>query len=112
TSGSGTTRVLSGASLNINGNTTRNLTAYTVELAGTGTWSGTQSVQSGSLGILRVLSGATLDIQGDPSFNFNLGGTASRFEVQGTVTRTVSAGVATVNAEFDNDGQALVSSGT
>jgi hypothetical protein len=108
----GTTRVATSGTLAISGAATRNLTNYTLELAGTGTWTGTQSLQSGSLGVLRVLSGATLDIQGDPNFVYNLGGTASRFEVQGTLTRTVSAGIASVSAEFDNDAQTTVSSGT
>jgi len=109
--GSGTARVQSGATLAIIGTAARTLNNHTLELAGTGVWSGTGAINSGSAGTLRVLSGATLDITGDPSLQFNQGGAASRFEVQGAVNRTTSAGGVFVSAEYDNDGQTTVSSG-
>ncbi len=107
----GTVSVAPSGTLAMGGATTITLNNYTLELGGTGTWTGTHQVNSGNNGTLRVLAGGTLDIQGDPNFLNNLGG-ATFFQNLGTVLRTTSAGVATVDAQYDSDGQTTVTSGT
>ena len=111
TGSGGTTRVAAGGSLAMGGATTLTFTNYVLELGGTGTWSGTASMNSGSGATLRVLAGGTLDLQADVSFHFNQGGIQSRFHNQGTVNRTTGTGTFTVSSLFDNDGAVSVQSG-
>ena len=92
----GITRVESGATLDIQAPAARTLSDHTLEVAGTGLWSGSTSLSSGSGGTIRVLPTGSLDIQGDPQWFYNQGGAQSMFEVQGSLTRTVSSGTAIV----------------
>jgi hypothetical protein len=108
----GTTRVLSSGSLHISPATTVNLEGYTLELAGTGTWTGTASMNSGLGAVLRVLGGATLDIQGDPTVAYNLGGTATALNVLGILTRTTSGNAAVLNVAVNDSGTVSVQSGS
>lgn len=107
----GTALVASGGTLSISGATTRTFTNYTLALGGTGTWTGTQAINTGSGATVRVEAAASLDVQGDPSFQYNQGGAAPLIHVLGTLTRSTSLGIATFNAPFDNDGLTLITSG-
>jgi hypothetical protein len=107
----GTTRVLAGGTLSLAPAANVDLQSYTLELAGTGTWSGTATMNTGGGAVLRVLSGGTLDIQGNPTFTFSLGGASSLVENLGTVNRTTSAGTVTFLAPFNLGGTVSIQSG-
>jgi hypothetical protein len=107
----GTTRVLAGGTLSLAPVANVNLQAYTLELAGTGTWTGTATMNSGGGAVLRVLAGGVLDIQGDPTFAYNLGGASSLLENLGTLDRSTSTGTVTVAAPFNLGGTASIQSG-
>ncbi len=109
--GSGTTRALSGSSATIGGTAARTLNAYTLEIAGTGAWSGANGISSGSGAVLRILPTGVLDISADVSFAYNMGGAVSRIENQGTVNRITSTGSAVFTGPFDNAGPLNVQSG-
>jgi hypothetical protein len=110
----GTVRVLSGGTLAISGTASRGFTNYVLELAGTGTWTGTHQINSGLGAVLRVLGGATLDVQGDPTFVYNQGGAASLLEVlaTGTLARTTSSNPAVMGVAVNKAGALNVQSGT
>jgi len=85
---------------------------YTLEVAGTGTWTGTAQVYGGQA-ILRVASGGTLNIQGDPSLAFNTYWSwAPTLNVLGTLNRTISTGVAVIGGPLNDSGTVSVQSGT
>ena len=110
----GTVRVWSGpgGTLSLAPAGTVNFAQYTLELAGTGTWTGTGQLYGGQA-ILRVTGGATLDIQGDPSLTFNAyWAWAPRLNVVGTLTRSTSTGVATIGGPLNDSGTVSVQSGT
>jgi hypothetical protein len=94
--GGGITRVESGATLDIQGTAARSLIDHTLEIAGSGLWSGSMNLSSGSAGTIRVLPTGSMDIQGNPLWSYDQGGAQSMFDVQGSLTRTVSSGAAIV----------------
>jgi len=110
--GGGTVRVLSGGTLSIAPTATVNFAQYTLEVAGTGTWTGTATVNGGQA-ILRVASGGTLDIQGDPSVSFNTYyAWAPTLNVVGTLNRTTSPNAAVIGGPLNDSGTVSVQSGT
>src|SRR6185503_4315992 len=97
--------VRASGSLAISTNTARNLQNYTLEVnTPSATWTGTQSISTGSGAVMRVTSGSTLLIQGDPTFTFNLGGSPTLFDNVGTITRNTSAGIALFQVTFNHSG--------
>lgn len=110
--GGGTTRVGALGTLDIRGTATRIANGHILEVAGAATWRDAQTIGAGGGATLRILAGGVLDIVGDGSFVFNQGGTQARLENQGTITRSGSAGLATVSLAWDNDGVAEVQTGT
>jgi hypothetical protein len=108
----GTTRVLASGTLSIAPAASVQLQTYTLELAGTGTWTGTQTINTGSVGVLRVLGGGNLAIQGDPTFSYSLGGATSSLNVLGTLSRTTSANPAILSLPVNDSGTVSVQSGT
>ena len=91
-SGGGITRIALGAGLLIDGPLDRELAGHTLEVAGTGVWSGDAALRSGSVGRLRVATGGTLDLQGNATWQYVLGGAQPEFVIDGTVTRSTSTG--------------------
>jgi len=107
--------VLPGATLDISGPATRTLSGQAVlDLAGTGTWSGAHTLQTGNGSVLLVSSGATLDVTGDVYATNNQGTSpsVSRIVNLGTINRTTSAGTASINVPLDNNGTVNVATGT
>jgi hypothetical protein len=110
--GNGTVRVLAGGTLSIAPTSQVKFENYTLEVAGTGTWTGTAQVYGGQA-ILRVASGGTLNIQGDPSLAFNTYWSwAPTLNVLGTLNRTISTGVAVIGGPLNDSGTVSVQSGT
>ncbi|HXY68736.1 MAG TPA: hypothetical protein VEH62_04765, partial [Gemmatimonadales bacterium] len=112
TGAGGGIQVLAGGTLSIAPAATASLQGYTLQVAGTGTWTGTATVQTGGGAVLRVASGGSLAIQGDPTFTFALGGAAPALNVVGTLTRTTSANPAVLNVALNDSGTVSVASGT
>lgn len=108
----GGVRVAVGGTLDISGATARTLNNYTLELAGTGTWRDAHTVNSGSGGTFRVAAGASLEVQGDVALVYNQGGAASQLVNLGTIIRNTSAGGVNVTAQWNNDGDVQLSTGT
>ncbi len=110
----GTIHMNASATTTINPTVSATFTNETVEIAGSGTWTGTGTINSGLGAVLRLQNGATMAITGDPSFVTNQGGTNTQLQVQSgaVLSRTTSANPAIMNVETDNDGQITVSSGT
>jgi len=107
----GTARVLPAATLNLAPASTVGLQDYTLELAGTGTWSTTQTLQTGSGAVLRVDAGANLTISADPTINTALGGAAPLLDNQGTITRGTSVNPVTIAVPFNQAGTLNIQSG-
>ena len=110
--GGGTTRVLAGGALSFVPTAATSISAYTLEVAGNGIWTGAQQLNTGQGAVLRVLSGSTLDIQGDPTVVYNLGGALPTLELQGTLRRSTSANVATFGIQVNDAGLLDVQTGT
>lgn len=107
----GTIQILAGGTLSLAATASVSLQSYTLALAGTGTWTGTATVNTGGGAVLRVLSGGALAIQGDPTLAFTLGGASPLFENLGTINRTTSTGIVTVSAPFSLGGTVSIQSG-
>jgi hypothetical protein len=86
--GGGTTLIAAGGQLQLTGTATRTLSDHTLENGGTGTWSGTFIINSGSGGRIRNLPGGNFAWNSDGSLFHNLGGAQPVFENQGTFSRT------------------------
>lgn len=110
--GGGAVRVGPAGTLLIDGTASRFLSAYTLELAGAGIWTGTHLVNSGNAAVLRVLAGGTLDIQGDATLDYNFGGAQTAIDNQGVITRSTSLGSFTTDAQLLNAGELFVNTGT
>ncbi len=108
----GTTRVLSSGTLSLAPTATVNFQGYTLELDGSGTWTGTQTLSTGSGAVLRVANGATLDIQGTPTANNGLGGAFTAINVLGTLTRSTNPGPAVLGVVLNDSGVVSVTAGT
>ncbi|HVM42401.1 MAG TPA: hypothetical protein VMT77_02790, partial [Gemmatimonadales bacterium] len=108
----GTTRVLSSGTLSLAPTAAVNFQGYTLELDGTGTWTGAQTVSAGSAALLRIVGGATLDIQGTPTINNGLGGALSAIDVLGTLTRSTNPGPAVIGVALNDSGAVSVTAGT
>ncbi|HEY2806266.1 MAG TPA: hypothetical protein VGI92_10465 [Gemmatimonadales bacterium] len=83
--GSGTLRSLSGGTLAITTATARNFASHTLEIGGTGTWTGGFVLSSGQSAVMRVLPTGSLALSASADLSLNLGG-VSTFDNQGTFT--------------------------
>jgi hypothetical protein len=105
--GGGTTTIASGATLTIDGGGTKTLDNYTLNNAGTTSWSGT--------GGLTLTNSATFNNTG--TFNAetdqNIGGSPGTFSNSGTFTKTSPSGTGTtrIDATFNNTGTVTVTTG-
>ena len=109
-SGSGTTSIAPGGTLDLLG-AAKTLDGRTLNNAGTAT-------VSGAAVTLTMANGAAFNNQASGSFEIQNdstianSGTASTFNNQGTVSRTLSSGIATVGVVFNNAGTVNIASGT
>jgi hypothetical protein len=110
--GGGTLKVLAGAAATIAPSANVSLQAYTLELDGPTSWTGTAFINSGSGGTLRIGAGGVLTVSGDPTFSYNLGGAAPLLNNLGTINRTTSANAFVVNVPVSGTGGWNVQSGS
>jgi hypothetical protein len=104
--GSGRTFIPPGAALNIICTSPLFITSYTLEIAGSATWTGT-SVISMNGGVITNGAGATFNIQGPLSLSSN-----SRFDNAGVVRAAAGAGTINVTAAYNNYHDTQIQSGT
>ena len=104
-SGTGTTRIGSGAVLAISGSARRPLTAGRWTTRGTATWSGDQITAGGAAAITNEAS-ATFTLNGSPSFVDSAG--TSTFNNNGTFTKSSDGGESDIGASFLNGGTGTV----
>ncbi|HEV8604728.1 MAG TPA: Ig-like domain-containing protein [Tepidisphaeraceae bacterium] len=107
--GSGLTRVLAGAALNISGNTAKVINGRTITNEGAATWSGTGNVSLQNASIFT--NAGTFTIQNDAAWS-NAGGANSTFNNMGAFTKSAGSGTNTFGVIFDNNGSATVGTGT
>ena len=107
----GTLRVMPTGTISIAPSANVQLEAYTLELDGSGTWTGSAFINSGNGDTLRVASGATLTVQGAPSFSENLGGT-SLLQNDGTIIHNTSASSFVVNVPVSGAGGWQIQTGS
>ena len=107
-----TTKVLASATWTMAPAAAVTFVADTLELSGSGTWTGTQSVGAGSGAILRVMPGGTLTIQGDPTFAYTQGGALPLLDNQGTINRTTSANPVILGVPFNQAGTLNITTGS
>ena len=100
-----------GGTLSIAPTAAVSLQAWTLALAGTGTWSGTATVNTGAGALLRVASGGVLGVTGGVVFNASLGGAAPLFDNGGTVNSAPGAATWTLNVPLSGAGAWNVQSG-
>jgi Domain of unknown function DUF11/PKD-like domain len=106
------------ANLNIGGGATfnllttggRSLSQRFINNAGTTNWNG-GNISGGQGAVFNNQTGASFNIAGTGSWFFNLGGTNTAFNNDGTVTKT-SSGTTTLNPAFHNDGIVDINAGT
>lgn len=105
--GPGTTLVDVGATaaLDVGAKT---LVQRTLAIGGNGTWSA-GDISTGSAAQVHILPTGSLAITGNVGYLYTLGGTISRFVVEGTLQPSASV---TMGAPFDNRGSLVVESGT
>lgn len=96
----------------ISGAAGRTLNGARIEMLGAGLWTDAQSLNSGGGAVIHVGASGTLELQGDGSYLYNQGGAVAAFENLGVVQRSTSAGIATITANWVNDGALEVLSGT
>ena len=103
--GPGDINIAATAALNLSGST-KTLKSRTLNLAGTTTWTGNNSMNTGLGATINNLPGAVFDMQinNGRGIFFNQGGTRTVFNNQGTVKRTVDTGEAFIDAVFNNSG--------
>ncbi|HXY19728.1 MAG TPA: hypothetical protein VEH83_06990, partial [Gemmatimonadales bacterium] len=110
--GGGTVKLNAGATDTIAPAAAVQLAGYTVELAGNGVWSTSQTIAMGSGAVLRVDAGATQTITADPTIAFTLGGAAPLLDDQGTIVRSTSANTVTVAVPLNLAGTVNQQTGT
>ncbi|MBX3175009.1 MAG: hypothetical protein KF709_11390 [Gemmatimonadaceae bacterium] len=99
-------------SFTLSGTAGRIINNIRIEILGAGLWTDTQMVGSGGGAVVHVGATGILDIQGDGSLLYNQGGALSVLENLGTVLRSTSPGIATVTANWVNNGSADIETGT
>lgn len=106
----GTTQVLAGGTLAVSPTANVTLQNHTLEVDGTGTWTGTASITAGNSGTLRVGAGGILNVTGAPTIT--LGAGAALLDNLGTINRTTSTAAFAVNVPIGSGGAWNVQSGT
>ncbi len=113
--GGGTLRIPSSTALNLSGAADKFLQGWTINNAGTTTWSGS-GVIWGSVGsVFNNMAGATFDVQNDVPFNYQCGPCGvPTFNNIGTFKKSAGAGTTTINGGviFSNTGTVNVQVGT
>jgi hypothetical protein len=104
----GTLTIPAGATFNVRGNTDKNNQDRTINLSGTGNWTGNGNFNSGGGAVFNVLAGGVFNIQNDAQFG---GGTWSNF---GTINKITGVGTMSISVfnNFTNNGTISVQSGT
>ena len=97
---------------NINSNQIPELDAGTINLSGTGVWSGTGDVVMTDGSVFNNLAGSMFTIENDTLWHDGGEGPASAFNNAGTLIKTVTAGSTTFDVAFNNSGTVDVQSGT
>ncbi len=113
-SGTGTTRVPPGVTLNLTGANVKDFhTSRVWRNEGTVVWGGTGAIRTGTGALLENVG--VFDIQSDANFNQDFGGSSAQIVNTGTFKKTVGpAGAADptdIGTPFDNDGVAIAQAG-
>jgi hypothetical protein len=108
--GSGTTIVPSGATLNITGTNGETLDQHTLILGGTASWTGTNDINIGDLAQVLVQSTGIWNIGNDQTFN---GSTTATYGVQnaGSIVKSGTSGTTSFKSPVLNTNTITVSSG-
>jgi hypothetical protein len=97
--------------LSLSGDTVKTLDGRTLNDNGSGTWTGTGTLNMGHGAVLNLLGAATLDIQSDQAITNTLGGTATLTNA-GLLTKSAGSGTTALQVAFANTGTVEVDSGT
>jgi uncharacterized repeat protein (TIGR01451 family) len=109
--GTGTLSIDAGASLSIIGSLTKIFSQRTIDNAGTTSWFGTGNINSGLGAIFNNQPGGIFLIQNDASLFYNLGGTQTVFNNNGTLSKSSATGTSSWSVALNNQGLLEVSSG-
>jgi hypothetical protein len=108
-SGSGTTTIVSAASLNVSGSYNKTLAGRRLDNHGSAVWSGSYGIVGSNGAVFNNLPGASFDAQGNASFT---GGANASFNNAGTFIKSAGTGLTVIDVLFTNSGVLRVESGT
>ncbi len=110
-SGTGSTTVVAGGSMNLRANGSRLLDGRTLNNAGAATWSGAGNISMADGAVLDNLAGATFQVSGNASV-VSGGGAAASFVNAGSFRKTTLAGTTTIAVPFVNTGAYIIDVGS
>ena len=110
--GGGTLFIPSGAGLTFSFTGQASLQNATILNAGAAVFTSTGELKSGSGAVIRNLPGATFAFSAAGGYSYNLGGTPSVLDNQGTLTSAPASGAVIVSAQLSNSGTLQVASDT
>ncbi|HEX7255988.1 MAG TPA: Calx-beta domain-containing protein [Gaiellaceae bacterium] len=107
-SGSGTTELPAGVTLNLSGTGTKTLRRV-LSNAGTVTWAGTGEIHTGNVTVFD--NSGVFDIRNDQTYHHNHGG-VSQLNNTGVLRKSAGTGMSDIDPPVDNDGTVEVLTGT
>lgn len=110
--GTGTFRVMAGATLGLEGTLSKGFTRALLQNSGTVNWKGTGAISSGHGAVFTNDAGATFELQGDNQWLYNQGGAIPTLNNAGSLKRTGATTVAQIGAVVNNSGSVDVTTGT